>query len=307
MLIVAANIRLMTLFVVGLPFVSFTGSAAFAGACDRTTASAAAACKVNAEGSYLLGLGVCENFSDAEQKEKCINKARNVRAAGRDDCDAQDKARANLCNALGQAPYDPVIRPSDFVPAITNRYFPLTPGSTFTYRGGDALVTVVVTRQTKKILGVTCVVVRDTKTINGKIEEDTLDYFAQDRHGNVWYFGETTAEYKNGSPVSTSGSWIAGKDGAKPGIIMPASAKVGATHRQEFALGEAEDASRIQKRDASVSVPYGTFSNAIKTYDFTPLEPEVRENKYYVSGVGLVLSVDLVTGEREELISIETE
>jgi len=303
-MITAANTRLMTPLVGAMLAVAFSGSAAWAGACDRTTASASTACMRQAEGGYHIGLGVCANLDTSEQ-EQCAARAKHRLSAARNDCQEQVKARSKVCQALGQGRYDPVIRPSDFVAEITNPYFPLKPGTTFTYKGKDSLVVVRVTSRTKQILGVTCVVVQDTNLVDGKIEEDTFDYFAQDRHGNVWYFGEATAEYKNGIPVSTHGSWIAGKNGAKPGIVMPASRKLGVTYRQEFLLGEAEDLARIEEHGAHVSVPYGNFNNALKTFDFTPLEPELRENKYYVPGVGLVLTVDRVTGEREELISIE--
>ncbi len=141
---------------------------------------------------------------------------------------------------------------------------------------------------------------------NGEVEEDTLDYFAQDKDGNVWYFGETTAEYVNGQPVSTAGSWIAGKGRRQArhhhARRRPSSAKPIA---RNFCWARRRTLARIEERGVRVKVPYGTFDNALKTFDFTPLEPEVKENKYYVRGVGLVLSIDRVTGEREELVSIE--
>ena len=293
-------------FAAGLFAAALAGSAAFAGACDTTTERASQACLQKADADHRLTLGKCANSSGASEREACITKADRKRVAAQNLCEDQEQARRKVCQALGQAPYDPNIHPANFVKEITNPYFPLQPGTTFTYRSeDDAIVIVQVTNRTKKIIGVDCVVVRDTKFVDGEVEEDTLDYFAQDKEGNVWYFGESTAEYVSGQPVSTAGSWIAGKDGAKPGIIMPASPTIGKTYRQEFLLGEAEDIARIEERGVRVKVPYGTFDNALKTFDFTPLEPEVKENKYYVRGVGLVLTIDRVTGEREELVSIE--
>jgi len=294
-------------FAVSLFAAVFAGSAALAGACDTTTVFALQACFQKTSADYLLELGKCENASAGSERDACIAKADRRSMAANDLCQDQEQARKKVCQALGQAPYDPAIHPANFVKEVTNPYFPLRPGTTFTYRGEDAIVTVQVTNKTKTILGVDCVVVRDTKFVDGKVEEDTLDYFAQDKQGNVWYFGETTAEYISGQPVSTAGSWIAGQDGAKPGVIMPASPTIGKTYRQEFLLGEAEDIARIEERGVRVKVPYGSFENALKTFDFTPLEPEVKENKFYVRGVGLVLSLDRVTGEREELVSIERE
>ena len=161
-----------------------------------------------------------------------------------------------------------------------------------------------VTDRTRKILGVKCTVVQDTVYVDGKIEEDTLDYYAQDRHGNVWYFGEATAELVNGLVVSIDGSFIAGKDGAKPGIIMPAAPPLGATLRQEVALGEAEDVARYESRGGRVTVPYGSFGKVLKTFETTPLEPTARESKYYAPGVGLILTINLETGERDRLVSV---
>jgi hypothetical protein len=139
---------------------------------------------------------------------------------------------------------------------------------------------------------------------SGQVVEDTFDYYAQDRAGNVWYFGENTAIIENGFPVSVEGTWIAGVDGAKPGIIMLAHPRVGQFYRQEFALGTAEDVAQVLSLNASVTVPFGSFTNALETRDTSPLEPDVVENKFYVKGVGDVLEVDRSTGERSELVRI---
>lgn len=215
-----------------------------------------------------------------------------------------------MCQGLGQGPYDPKIDPQNFVKNISNSFMPLKPGTVYIYdlnipnspKGTD---TFFVTRQTIDLLGVTCVVVRDTGTIGGQVEEDTFDYFAQDKQGNVWYFGEDTTQLQDGVVVGVEGSWRAGVNGAKPGIIMKATPKVGDEYRQEFALGTAEDMAKVVALDQKVKVPFGSFSNVLKTLEFSGLEPDARENKYYVPSIGNVLTVDLVTGERDELIRIE--
>jgi hypothetical protein len=276
-----------------------------AAGCDQATKAATAACARQAQADNFLALGICANLKDAAQREKCIGQAESELKSAQGECKDQEEARQKVCQTLGQAPYDPAIRPSDFVGAITNPYFPLKPGTVFVYQGKDVTDTVTVLPRTVTILGVRCVVVRDTNVVNGAIEEDTFDYYAQDKLGNVWYFGEASAEYANGVPVSTEGSWLAGVDGAKPGIIMPATPRPGATYRQEFALGEAEDLARVESLGERVQVPYGTFTNALKTFEVTPLEPDAKENKYYAPGVGQVLVVDLETGAREELVSVK--
>ncbi len=208
-----------------------------------------------------------------------------------------------------QASYSPSIKPSDFTTKIDNKYFPLKPGTTFVYRGKTASATegdiVAVTSDTKNIMGVECVVVNDKVTEDGKLTEQTYDWYAQDKKGNVWYFGEDSKEYKNGK-VSTEGSWEAGKHGAKPGIIMPVSPKVDQTYRQEYLKGVAEDMARPVKLDGSITVPYGTFHHALVTDEWSPLEPNVAEQKYYAPGAGNVLErATKGPKERLELIDVK--
>jgi hypothetical protein len=183
--------------------------------------------------------------------------------------------------------YAPHINPADFTTTIDNKYFPLKPGTTFVYEGGGAERSeMTVTSDTKKVMGVQCVVVEDREWDGGKLIERTYDWFAQDKKGTVWYFGENTKEYENGKVVSTKGSWEAGVDGAKPGIIMQAAPKVGESYRQEYYPGEAMDMARVLNLNASVTVPYGSFDHVLATKEWTPLQPGFSEKKYYIRGVG---------------------
>jgi len=213
---------------------------------------------------------------------------------------------------VGDEPYDPVINPADFVAQIDNQYLPLTPGTTFVYEGetedGKERIEVSVTHETKEILGVTCTVVSDKVWVDGELAEDTLDWFAQDKDGNVWYFGEDSKEYEDGKVVSTEGSWEAGVDGAKPGIIMKANPQIGDAYRQEYYEDEAEDMAEVLSLNESVSVAYGSFENCLKTQEWTPLEPDIVENKYYAPGVGVILEL-AVEGESErvELVEVKTQ
>jgi hypothetical protein len=204
--------------------------------------------------------------------------------------------------------YNPVINPSDFVDRIDNRYFPLQPGTTFISTGqeeGNAQRDeMVVTFETKVILGVRCVVVHDTVMNDGTLAEDTLDWYAQDKAGNVWYFGEATAEYENGKVVSREGSWEAGVNGAQPGIIMEADPQLYSSYRQEYSAGVAEDMAEVLSLTAPASVPYGSYQQTLLTKEWTPLEPDVVEQKYYAPGVGEVRSVT-VKGGSEELKLVE--
>jgi hypothetical protein len=198
------------------------------------------------------------------------------------------------------------IDPDDFVSGIDNPYFPLEPGTTLVYESPDGTTfeTFVITDKTVKILGVTCVVVEHTAIVDGQVVEYTLDYFAQDVDGNVWYFGESVKNYEDGHLVDRDGSWKAGVDGAEPGILMEASPQVGDVYQQENYPGVAEDMAEVISLDASVDVPYGSFDGVLQTDDFTPLEPGIIEQKYYVEGVGNVLVVNETTGEQELLVKI---
>ena len=189
---------------------------------------------------------------------------------------------------------------------INNRYFPLVPGTTFVYestRGKREHVEVVVTHDIKNILRVDCVVVRDTVSVGGEVVEDTFDFFAQDKDGNVWYMGEDTRAFKNGVQVGTAGSWEAGVNGATPGFIMEAQPLVGDAYRQEDLDGVAEDMAQVLSLTASVSVPYGSWEgNVLVTTECTPLEPKVAEEKYYALDVGLVRTVTVQGGSGESVL-----
>ena len=203
---------------------------------------------------------------------------------------------------------DPVIDPSNFVAQVDNPYFPLTPGTTFIYEGqtqeGFEHDEFAVTHRTRVILGVRCVEVHDTVKTDGELTEDTLDWFAQDRDGNVWYFGENTHELEDGLITTIEGTFRAGVNGDKPGIVMKAHPAISDFYRQEFSLNNAEDFAETRSLTQTVHVPAGTFHNCLKSKETTPLEPDLLEFKYYAPGVGNVLTVDAKTGDREELVRI---
>jgi hypothetical protein len=155
--------------------------------------------------------------------------------------------------------------------------------------------------------GVTRVDVLDTVKLNGELTEQTLDWFAQDEDGNVWYFGENSEELAGGLVVDLGGSFAAGADGAQAGIIMKAHPAVGDFYRQEFDLGNAEDLAEVLSLSEAVTVPAGSFSDCLQTKETESLDPSALENKCYTAGIGNLLTVDLVTGERLELLQIKTE
>jgi hypothetical protein len=188
-------------------------------------------------------------------------------------------------------PRIPSIDPSNFVLHVTNPFFPLKPGTVLVYTGikdGKGQTDrVTVTHRTKIIEGVRTTAVRDVATHRGNLLEATTDWYAQDKQGNVWYFGEATKSYEGGH-VSTEGSWLAGRNGARPGKIMEADPHVPDAYRQEFSKGVAEDMAWVVRRRASLQVPYGRVKGVVLTLEWTRLEPNVVDKKFYGKGIGIV-------------------
>jgi hypothetical protein len=198
--------------------------------------------------------------------------------------------------------------PADFSTRIDNPYLPFAVGSKWTYRevedGVVQKVVVTVTPKTKLIAnGVRARVVHDQVTANGRVKEDTFDWYAQDKDGNVWYLGEDTTEYPKGKPPSKAGSFEAGVNGAQAGVAMPAHPEPGLSYRQEYLKGEAEDRGKVLRLDARAKVPFGSFDHLLLTEDSTPLEPDATEHKYYAKGVGSVLEKAVAGNARAELVN----
>ncbi len=227
-------------------------------------------------------------------------------------CAADETPPSATQTAPQETPYSVDIKPADFTTEIDNPWFPLIPGMRWVYEAetdeGKERIVVEVTDQTKETaIGVETVVVRDTVSLEGVVIEDTYDWFAQDKDGNVWYFGEDTKSFENGKLKDNKGSWESGKDGALPGIYMKADPKVdGEVYQQEYYEGEAIDTGEVIAVDRKAEVPFGTYEDTVVTEDINPLEPDVVENKYYASGVGLVLELHVKGGdERVELIEFK--
>jgi hypothetical protein len=192
--------------------------------------------------------------------------------------------------------WNPSIDPANFVQTVDNQYFPLPVGRTLKYQGstkdGTETLEVQVTNRTKTILGVATTVMIETHKLNGQLEEISENWFAQDRNGNVWYFGEFSQSYQNGVPVSTDGSWEAGVADAKPGIVMRADPQVGDIDFQEFAPGVAQDQYQVKSISETSTVLQGSYSGVVETKEWTSLEPNSIEKKYYAPGIGLIMEVD---------------
>ena len=220
--------------------------------------------------------------------------------------------KTNIINNPNQqsSEYNVQIDPANFTSQINNKYFTLKPGAKFSYENktieGLERIEIVVTNDTKDVMDVKTIVVWDRVWLDDELIEDTRDWYAQDKDGNVWYFGEAVDNYENGKILDHKGAWEAGVNGAKPGIVMKGSPKVGDSYRQEFYKGEAEDMGDVVALDKKVSVPFGTFENCLQTRDWSTLDNTLNEYKYYCPDVGFVTMEESVSGsEKIELVNVK--
>lgn len=199
------------------------------------------------------------------------------------------------------------LNPNDFVAHIDNEYWPMAPGNRWVIldndlEGNTKRIEITVTKQKKRIMGIETTVIHDRVTEDGKLVENTFDWYAQDKNGALWYFGEDTTTFENGKG-NKAGSWTAGVDGAQPGVIIPGDPEVGMSYRQEYYAGKAEAAAKIVSLDEQVAVAAGKFKGVLMTKDWTPIDPDVLEHKFYAKGVGPVLIQGLSGGKAwEELL-----
>jgi hypothetical protein len=308
--------------------VSAQASGYGSGACSKTARAGKNACKHEVTDDWWEAVGICTNESDFADLWECFSDAWADRRESREECGEVFEARLELCEDLGEDPYDPDFDPADFDSDFTNLtnpnpYRPLAIGNQWIYEGGDEVITVDVTSATKLIEGVTCIVVNDIVEEDGEVIEDTNDWEAQAKDGSVHYCGEIALNFETfdgDDPevpelVDIEGSWKAGRDGAKSGILMQAEPEVGQVYRLEWAFGDAEDAAEVLSTDYSFGddaeldefVPEDLAAllcddDCLVTRDFTPLDPGARERKYYAPGIGVFLEVDPDSGDIAQLV-----
>lgn len=277
--------------------------------CGKTSWQLLKACQLEARDDATVESAVCLNISDRPASEACMQAARVARTQAFGRCVEVQRARGEVCAKLGTGAYDPVIDPANFVAGINNRYTPFPPGAFRVYEKrtpeGLERIRVEVLPETRVIMGVTVTTLHDTVTLDGVLIEDTTDWLAQDKQGNVWYMSEIVQNYEDGLLANLNGSFEAGKHGAKPGYWSKAFPQVGDFYRQEWSPSNAEDVAEVISLDArDTTVPFSQNGTGpvLKTRDTTPLSPGVVEFKYYVPGIGFALEVKPATGERLELV-----
>ena len=295
--------------------------------CSSTARAVFSACENEAKADALIAAGKCLNIGESRARHECLDEARSDRDEALQLCRQQRSSRFAVCQLLGEARYEPDFDPTRFDAdpghaSNPNPYFPLTVGNRWEY-GGAETIKIEVKDERKLIEGVTCIVVRDRVFDEGRVVEDTDDWFAQALNGDVYYAGEQTKEYetfdgdvpRKPELVSIDGSFKAGREGDKPGLAFLASPAVGDAYRQEFSLDNAEDVARIlsttysfgEDADLDRFVPQDLAEalcdhDCIVVEEFTPLEPGAVGRKYYAAGIGVFLEIDPVSGDAVQLV-----
>ncbi|MCB1674693.1 MAG: hypothetical protein KDI01_00275 [Halioglobus sp.] len=303
--------------------------------CHSSATLMSRSCKWEAGEEFNATMANCSAIESQAERRACKVQARSARSEALETCSGQQEARNEVCADLGEVRYrDPLtdsgiafIDPDEIGDTWPNNpYVILQAGHTHVLRSEDEIVVVYATDEVRDIQGVSCRVVADVVVEEEFDEEEmkweytavevTDDWFAQDSTNNVYYCGEVARNYEDGVLRDLDGSFEAGREWASGGLLTLASPVPGQAHRQEYALGEAEDIVAYLATDAVPSADEGgenpgfpceAAGGCLKTFDSSPLEPESTEYKYYLAGTGFVLAVSLEDGEiveggREELI-----
>ncbi len=211
-------------------------------------------------------------------------------------------------NAAAQEPNDGFttdfnIEDCRFTSRGENPYFILLPGYQLILEGGDEVETVrvqiTVLCETMKIdvegIGkVKTRVVEEREWVNDELVEVSRNFFAICKRTNdVFYFGEEVDIYEDGNIVSHEGAWLAGEDGAMPGIIMPGTFLLGSRYYQELAPDVALDRAEHIAMDLTIETEAGEFENVVEILETTPLEPGEESTKFYARGIGLIIDDDI--------------
>jgi hypothetical protein len=291
------------------------------GPCSSSAVALRRACTADVIDDHFEGSAVCADVADEAVRDACLEEVTIADAENEEECGDVFEARLAVCEAIDDTAHEPpfgMLFAAGFVDPTAigdtvepNPYFPLVPGNQWIYESADETITVEVLAETKLIDGITCVTVNDVVTEDGVVIEDTDDWYAQDTDGNVWYCGEIAQNYElfeGDDPdvpelVDIEGSWKHGRDGAKAGLLIPFAPEPGETIRQEVLYGEAEDVIEVLSVTATETAPGGACTgDCLQTRDFTPLEPDAEEQKFYAPGIGLIVEADSESGDRLELV-----
>jgi hypothetical protein len=314
---------------IALALTAMTAESGIAGGfCTSTARAQYKACQSEVDADSLTGGAICINVADDDERSECRDELRETRREELSLCRDQLRARRELCGLIGEDRYEPDFDPAHFDddfsnPTMPNTHFPLGIGNRWQYVGGDETTTIEVLDKTKLIDGVTCIVVNDLVEADGQPIEDTDDWFALAKNGDVYYCGESVRDFETfdgdmpAEPelVETEGSFKAGRDGDKPGILFFGTPVVGVTHRQEWSVSNAEDAATVLSTtygygsdpELDLFVPQGLANllcagDCVVIREFSPIDPGEFEHKYFAPDVGKFLEVKPEEGEVTQLV-----
>ncbi|MCA9659229.1 MAG: hypothetical protein KC486_12865 [Myxococcales bacterium] len=212
------------------------------------------------------------------------------------------------CSAAAEQCYEPTLDAAqcdpasvEFSLASTNPYYPLIVGSAVVLEGmdGDEFIRVerVVLPDTEVVAGVETHVLEHKEFVDGELHELARNFYVEAADGTVCYFGEDVDFYEGGAVANHDGTWRAGQDGAKPGIIMPATPAAGQAYFQESAPGEAIDQGQVEGY-AAMNIGGQDYDAVLTVLDINPLDGcDEPEPKRYVPGIGEVGDVAVVLME----------
>jgi hypothetical protein len=296
--------------------------------CSATARTLFQACGNGLKDDFFVAKAKCINISNKNERTECLIEAKAAREEGNQTCREQRDGRLAACELLGEGRYEPDFNPARFddpkQPTNPNPYFPLTVGYTWEYAGGNELNKLEIRNETKLIDGVRCIVFRDQVFKNGQLVENTDDWYVPAKDGNTWYCGEEVKDlesFEGDDPklpelVKIDGSFKAGRDRDKPGLIFQASPKKGQVYLEEFSLGNAEDVTEIlsatykfgQDPELDQLVPrpladlFCSAGLCVVTKNYSLLEPGIFARKYYAPGIGFFLEVKPDTQEAVRLV-----
>jgi hypothetical protein len=175
-----------------------------------------------------------------------------------------------------------------------NPYFVLEPGFQLILEGGGTKLQITVLNETKTVDGVLTRVVEEKEWKDGKLYEIAKNYFAMcPQTKDVFYFGEDVEFYEDGKVVKRDGSWLAGVNGNRAGLMMPGTPKLNMKYYQELARGVAMDRAEIVSLSETCKTPAGAFSKCMKVKEGSAMNVLEYEYKYFAPGIGLVGDEDL--------------
>lgn len=306
-----------TLAVVFLAVAALVAPAAIhAGPCEKSARLARKACGFDVKDDLYETRAICAHLADAGDRNRCLASAESDREDGNEECQDVFDGRRSYCAASGERYYDPPFSRGMFRTTFddSNPFWPLSVGSHWEFEGAGETIVVEVLPATKRIGKVDCIVVNDVVADeDGELIEDTDDWYGLANNGDVWYCGENAKDYeyfKGDDPkvaelIAIDGSFKHGVDGAKAGIAMKGTPRVGDVYRQEFALGDAEDGAEVLSTTYRYGVgggldrrvPQGLAQllcngDCLVTREFNLNEPGAEALKYYSPGIGVFLEVE---------------